>query len=138
MENTQNLRSTKYEPPSLWFHVMTREQMRCVTTDSTLTLTPYITLNMYLGIWIHLVLVMLDLNLAKLWKIKMHFEGQISENFSEFFTIFETISSTEYSDEQKEEMMEFLKAQTVEKHLAIVRTFCKMKSWKMTLVSLVI
>ena len=57
----------------------------------------------------------------------MHFEGQISENFAEFATIFETISSTDYSDEQKEEMMELLKAQTVEKHLAIVKTFCKIK-----------
>jgi len=57
----------------------------------------------------------------------MHFEGKISENFSEFSTIFETISSTEYSNEQKEEMMELLKAQTVEKHLSIIRTFCKMK-----------
>jgi len=57
----------------------------------------------------------------------MYFEGKISENFSEFSTIFETISSTEYSDEQKEEMMELLKAQTIEKHLYIIRTFCKMK-----------
>ena len=57
----------------------------------------------------------------------MHFEGKISENFSEFATIFGTISSTEYSDEQKEEMMELLKAQTVEKHLAIVLTFCKIR-----------
>ena len=47
-------------------------------------------------------------------------ESQISTHFTEFSTIFKQITSQEYSDEQKYEMMEFLKAQTTERHLDLI------------------
>jgi len=53
----------------------------------------------------------------------MHFDGEISQHFSNFATIFETITTNDYSDEQKDEMIELLNAQTVEKHLTLIRTF---------------
>jgi len=53
----------------------------------------------------------------------MHFDGEISQHFSNFVTIFETITTNDYPDEQKDEMIELLNAQTVEKHLTLIRTF---------------
>jgi len=53
----------------------------------------------------------------------MHFDGEISQHFSNFATIFETITTNDYPDEQKDEMIELLNAQTVEKHLTLIRTF---------------
>lgn len=50
----------------------------------------------------------------------MVMESQISVHFTEFSTIFKQITSHEYSDEQKFEMMEFLKAQTKERHLDLI------------------
>jgi len=53
----------------------------------------------------------------------MHFDGEISQHFVNFATIFETITTNDYSEEQKDEMIELLNAQTVEKHLTLIRTF---------------
>ena len=56
----------------------------------------------------------------------MHFDGEISQHFSNFATIFETITSNDYSDEQRDEMIELLNAQTVEKHLTLIKAFQNM------------
>jgi len=57
----------------------------------------------------------------------MHCEGQVSEIFSDFSTIFDTITDDDYSDEQKAEMLQLLSAQTVDKHLTLIRTFLKLR-----------